>query len=94
MAHMAPAAGIWQTRATAGASVGPRRSGWTRSIQAFDLSLYTIIAESTRSIAASTEQEAIENIGDFENPGNDAHAILGYPTNRRVAQAVAGALGV
>jgi hypothetical protein len=47
-----------------------------------------------RDLGAPRFSAAIENIGDFENPGNDAHAIPGYLTNRTVAQAVADALGV
>jgi hypothetical protein len=36
----------------------------------------------------------IENIGDFESSGKDAHAILGYLSHPPVARAVAEALGV
>lgn len=37
---------------------------------------------------------AIENIGDFENPGADAHAIPGYLRCKEMASAVAQHLGV
>jgi hypothetical protein len=47
-----------------------------------------------RDLGAPRFSAAIKNIGDFENPGNDAHAIPGYLSNRAVAQAVASALGV
>ncbi len=47
-----------------------------------------------RDLGAPRFSAAIENIGDFENPGDDAHAIPGYLSNRTVAQAVADALDV
>lgn len=34
----------------------------------------------------------IENVSDFDNPGDNAHAIPGYLTHRRTAQAIAAAL--
>jgi hypothetical protein len=47
-----------------------------------------------RDLGAPRFSATIENIGDFENPGDDAHAIPGYLTNPTVAQAVADALGL
>jgi len=47
-----------------------------------------------RDLSPPRFSAAIENIGDFENPGDDAHAIPGYLTHPRVAQAVADALGL
>jgi hypothetical protein len=36
----------------------------------------------------------VENRRDFENPGDDAHAIPGYLSDPGLAKAVAAALGV
>lgn len=47
-----------------------------------------------RNLGAPLFSAAIENIGDFENPGDDAHAIPGYLSNAAVAKAVADALGI
>ena len=47
-----------------------------------------------RGLGSPLFSTSVENIGDFENPGADAHAIPGYLQCRPVAQAVSDALGL
>lgn len=47
-----------------------------------------------RGLGQPLFSDTIENIADFENPGQDAHAIPGYLSHPPVARAIADALGL
>jgi hypothetical protein len=47
-----------------------------------------------RGLGGPRFSSAIENIGDFRNPGADAHAIPGYLRCKKVALAVAEKIGI